>query len=241
MARLGPDDRPGYKTVSVVEGYDRWAATYERDPNPLVTLEQPVTCALVGQVEGKRVLDLGCGTGRYCALLANLGATVIGIDPSSEMLEQAKRQITPLCHFELRHGMIDKIRFPDEHFDLVLSALTFSHLPELEPILAECARVLKRDGIMIISDIHPYWPVSGHGYTEFFDETGQEYRIPEYPHLVEEYWTLFRKLGLRLEDIREPVIDERLVECFPSLDEYRGIPLAIILKARKEGGTPWCD
>ena len=35
---------------------------------------------------------------------------------------------------------------------------------------------------MVISDIHPYWPVSGHDYTEFFDETGQEYRIPEYPH-----------------------------------------------------------
>lgn len=233
VAKLGRDDRAGYKDVGTIEGYDKWASTYERDPNPLVMLEQRVTLELIGNVKGKCILDLGCGTGRYCALLTERGATVVGIDPSSEMLEQAKRKLTPLCRFELRHGTIEEMDFLSEHFDVVVSALTLSHIPELESILAESVRVLKSDGAMFISDIHPYWPVSGHDYTEFFDETGQEYRIPEYPHLVEEYWRLFHKFCMRLEDIREPKIDSGLIEHFPSLEDYRGIPLAIVLKARR--------
>ncbi len=233
MARLGPDDRPGYKPVEVIEGYDRWASTYDHEPNPLITLEEGVTLELIGDVRGQRVLDLGCGTGRYCVLLAERGATVVGLDPSLGMLEQARRKVTTVCSFELRHGTMEQTDFPNEHFDLVVSALTLSHLSRLEPTVGEAVRVLKSGGRMVVSDIHAYWPVAGHNYTEFFDKTGQEYRIPVYPHLVEEYWRLFKSLGMHLEDIREPKIDDGLVGRFPSLQDYQGIPLAIVLKARK--------
>ena len=93
MSKLGADQRAGYKKIGVIEGYDKWASSYDEDPNPLVALEEPVTLELIGDVRGQRVLDLGCGTGRYCVLLARRGASVVGIDPSSAMLEQAKRKI----------------------------------------------------------------------------------------------------------------------------------------------------
>ena len=233
MTRLGPDDRPGFKNVEVVAGYDRWAATYEGEPNPLIRLEEPLTLALIGEVQGQRALDVGCGTGRYCALLAQRGATVSGVDPSQGMLEQARRKIGGGRRFEVYQGTLEEAGFADEEFDLVVSALALSHLPALEPTLREAARVLKPGGRMVISDIHPFWPVSGHDYVEFFDPTGQEYRIAQHPHLIEEYWRVFGRLGLRVEDIREPRIEGRLVEEFPSLREYEGVPLALILKARK--------
>ncbi|NIN01789.1 MAG: methyltransferase domain-containing protein [candidate division Zixibacteria bacterium] len=233
MSKLGPDERPGYKKIDIIEGYDKWASTYDEDPNPLVALEEPVTLEFIGDVRGQRVLDLGCGTGRYCVLLARRGAGVVGIDPSSEMLEQAKRKITPACRFELHKGTIDEMDFPDEHFDLIVSGLTFEHLAELESTFGEAVRVLKTGGRMAVSGVHPYWPVSGHDYTEFFDKAGQEYRIPAYPHLIEEYWRLCRNFGLRVEDIREMKIDDWLIERFPSLKEYRGLPLAVALKLRK--------
>jgi ubiquinone/menaquinone biosynthesis C-methylase UbiE len=233
MPELGPDRRAGYKNIDVIEGYNKWSSIYDQSPNPLIALEEKMTLEFIEDVQGQRALDLGCGTGRYCVLLTKRGAKVIGVDPSSGMLEQAKEKVTPMCHFELCHGTVEKMGFPSEYFDLVISALTLSHLPELEPTLGEAVRVLKTGGRMIVSDIHPYWPISGHDYAEFFDEAGQEYRIPEYPHLFGEYWSLFSKLGMRVKDIREPQIDDGLIERFPSLKDYQGIPLAMILKIQK--------
>ncbi len=233
MARLGPDDRPGFKNVEVVDGYDRWAATYEGEANPLIRVEEPLTLELIGEVRGQRALDVGCGTGRYCALLAQRGATVTGVDPSQGMLEQARRKIGAGRRFEVYQGTLEEAGLPDEQFDLVVSALVMSHLPVLEPTLREGARVLRPGGRMVISDIHPFWPVAGHDYVEFFDPSGQEYRIAQHPHLIGDYWRIFGRLEMRVEEILEPRVEGWLVEEFPYMREYEGVPFALILKARK--------
>ena len=150
------------------------------------------------------------------------------------MLEYAKRKITPNCKFELHFGRIEEANFPSSHFDVIVSALTLSHMLELEPIIRVLGRTIKSRGRLIMSDMHPYWFVSGYYYVKFFDRKGQEYRIPEYAHLIEEYWNLFRKFEFSVEDIKEPTIDHNLIEDFPGLEKYRGMPLALILKARKE-------
>ena len=234
MARLGPDEREGYKRVKVVDGYDIWAPTYDEERNPLIALEENVTLDLIGDVRNQRVLDVGCGTGRYCELLAKKGANVVGIDPSAKMLEYAKRKITPNCRFELRLGRVEDASFPSNHFNVVVSALTVGHIIELESVIREVSRIIKSGGSLIVSDIHPYWPISGHDYVEFFDGSGQEYRIPEYAHLFEEYWNLFRRFKFSVEDVKEPRIDDKLIERFPGLIKYKDMPLAFILKARKE-------
>jgi len=233
MTRLGPDDRPAH-TIDIIDGYNRWAVTYDEQVNPLMDLEESVTLKLIGQVQSVRVLDLGCGTGRYCVLLAKRGAAVVGVDPAVQMIEQAKRKTINFPGVKLFYGTLDQMNFSDGAFDLVVSALTLSHITDLEPTFREAVRVLKSDGRMVISDIHPYWPISGHDYVEYFGETGKEFRIPEYPHLIEEYWQLFAKYGMQLEEIREPRIDNWLINLFPTLENYRGVPLAVVLKAGKK-------
>ena len=234
MAKLGPDKREGYKRVEIVEGYDKWAPTYDDQHNPLITLEESITLDFVGDVKNEKVLDIGCGTGRYCELLAKRGAKVVGLDPSSRMLDYAEKKITSEIKFELRLGGIEEAEFLTNHFNVVLSALTLGHIPELGPVIRKIGRILKSRGRLIVSDIHPYWPISGHDYAEFFDSSGQEYRIPEYAHLLDEYWYLLKRFKFGIEDVREPKIDDKLIESFPELKEWKGIPLALILKARKE-------
>lgn len=234
MAKLGPDKREEYKRVETVEGYNIWAPTYDEGRNPLIALEEDITLDIIGDVKNQRVLDIGCGTGRYCELLAKRGAKVVGIDPSPKMLEHAKRKIAPDCRFELHLARIEDMEFPTSHFDVVVSALTLGHIPELEPAIKEVSRIIKSRGRLVVSDIHPYWAVSGHDYAEFLDVSGQEYRIPEYVHLFEEYWNLLRRFKFGIESVREPKIDDRLIERFPTLKEWKGIPLALILKARRE-------
>ena len=226
--------KEGFKKVDIVEGYDIWAPTYDAERNPLIALEENLTLDLIGDVKNQRILDVGCGTGRYCELLAKRGANVVGIDPSPKMLEYAKKKITLSCKFELHLGRIEDVRFPRSYFDAVVSALTVGHLLELEPFIREVSRILKSKGRLVASDMHPFWFVYGFDYVKFIDGSGQKYRIPEYAHLFEEYWNLFRKFKFRVENIKEPRIDDRLIKHFPNLTKYKGIPLALILKARKE-------
>jgi malonyl-CoA O-methyltransferase len=77
---------------SVRSGYDRWAAMYDHDGNPLQGLEGPVVREAVGDVRGLDVLDLGCGTGRHALWLAAGGATVTAVDFSAGMLAAARRK-----------------------------------------------------------------------------------------------------------------------------------------------------
>src|SRR5690349_8145082 len=84
-------------------GYDRWAAVYDRDANPLQALEEPVVQRLVGDPRGLAVLDLGCGTGRHALWLAAAGARVTAVDFSEGMLAEARaktgaEQVRWLCH-----------------------------------------------------------------------------------------------------------------------------------------------
>ena len=224
----------GYTKLEIIEGYDTWASTYDEEKNPLIAVEENITLDLIGNVRNKRVLDIGCGTGRYCELLAKKGGKVVGIDPSSKMLEYAKRKITSDCKFELRLGRIENTGLPHSHFDVAVCALTVGHLLELEPAIREVSRIIKTKGRLVVSDMHPYWFVAGYDYVKFLDRSGQEYRIPEYAHLYEEYWNLLGKFKFSLQDIKEPRIDEDLIRRFPGLKKYEDMPLALILRARKE-------
>src|SRR5687767_5928403 len=76
--------------VSTADGYDKWAESYDSYPNGLIKIEEPIVRRLLGDVAGKRVLDAGCGTGRHTAWLAQQGARVTGVDPSSAMLAHAR-------------------------------------------------------------------------------------------------------------------------------------------------------
>src|SRR5215218_4868040 len=77
---------------TVRDGYDRWAAVYDHDGNPLQGLEEPAVRAAVRDVRGLAVLDLGCGTGRHALWLAAAGARVTAVDFSEGMLAEARQK-----------------------------------------------------------------------------------------------------------------------------------------------------
>ncbi len=99
-------------------------------------------------VEGKRVLDAGCGTGYGSAELARAGARVVGLDVSPEAVEWARAHYSAPVFLG---GSCASLPFRAGAFDVVVAFEVIEHLHQQASFLAECRRVLAADGLLIVS------------------------------------------------------------------------------------------
>ncbi len=102
-------------------------------------------------VAGRRVLDLACGEGYGAALLARRAAAVLGVDVSAQAIDHAKREYANLANAEFRTGSCTAIPAGDATMDVVVSFETLEHITQQEEFMAELARVVKPDGVLVIS------------------------------------------------------------------------------------------
>lgn len=113
---------------------------------------------LVGGLEtrGKRLLDIGCGIGGPAFLLSGrYGATVVGTDLEPQLVERARRRAKQLgleAQTDFRVAKPGPLAFPDESFDIVLSAGAFTQTENKRAMYEECLRVLKPGGVLTCYD-----------------------------------------------------------------------------------------
>jgi malonyl-CoA O-methyltransferase len=137
-------------TVTPLEAYRLWAASYDVTPNPLLALEERVLAGRLDLVRGLRILDAGCGTGRWMSRLAAQGADVFGIDRCDSMIVKAaaKASLSGRCVV----ADLDRIPAADSSFDLALCSFTLSYATGLDAPLQELARLAR---VVIVTDLHP--------------------------------------------------------------------------------------
>ena len=132
-------------------------------------------------LEGKRVLDLGCGYGWHCAYAARMGAAfVLGLDISEKMIEKARvEHSAPAIRYEV--GDLASYSYPPETYDLVLSNLALHYVEDLTAVYRTVFRALRPGGCFLFNIEHPvftagvgqdwvydgagnalYWPVDGY-------------------------------------------------------------------------------
>src|SRR3990172_9573052 len=118
-------------------------------------LEQRRILALVGSVDGQRVLDLGCGDGLLTATLATHGARAVGIDIDRSALHAAVARMDTTragsAHFV--EGRIECLPFPDDAFDVVTAVTVLRLVSDRATAAREAARVLRPGGRLIIGDL----------------------------------------------------------------------------------------
>ncbi|HVO10277.1 MAG TPA: class I SAM-dependent methyltransferase [Vicinamibacteria bacterium] len=228
MTAAPPDDPVRSRVAGVRGGYDRWALVYDHDANPLPALEEPLVRAAVGEVAGRAVLDLGCGTGRHAVWLAAAGARVTAVDFSEGMLDEARRKAGAAAVRFLAHDLHRPLPFADAEFDLVVSALVLEHLCDLGAFFAEARRVLRPGGRGVVSAMHPAMFLRG-SQARFTDpESGQLVQPGSLPHTLGDMVMAAVRSGFTMQAIHELVPDEAFAARYPRALRYVGWPMLVV-------------
>jgi SAM-dependent methyltransferase len=102
-------------------------------------------------VQGKRVLDAACGEGYGSNVLAQAASAVVGVDISGQAVTHASKRYGDRPNLTYQIGDASQLDFPDKSFDVVVSFETLEHLATQRELIAGFARVLKDDGLLLIS------------------------------------------------------------------------------------------
>jgi ubiquinone/menaquinone biosynthesis C-methylase UbiE len=207
--------------------YDEFAAEFEAhalESAYNAYYDRPAVLDLLGDVGGKRVLDAGCGPGIYAEELTARGADVVCFDQSREMVRLARERLgtgTPVHLHDLANPL-DWLS--DGTFDAAVMALVLPHLDEPELALRELHRILRSQGRLVVSTVHPvfYWKIHGGSY--FTEEVVEEaflsrgWRVRSRRAPLERWCADFWAAGFVIERLLEPRPIKAMAERYP--DEF---------------------
>ena len=209
---------------------------------------------LLGEVQGKEIIELGCGGGQCSIALTKKGAKCTGIDLSEEQIKFAKNLAKKNdVTVNFLQGDIENLSmFDDENMDIAFSACVFDWVQNLDEVFKEAFRILKKTGILVFSMGHPFYNCLGdspnpndlklklsyfqRNILEKDGNTGLtiNYKLPTIGDIINS----LIKTGFYIEKIVEPEpVEEKFMEG-TSADYYpievlNMVPATIIVKARK--------
>lgn len=204
---------------------------------------------LLGDLKGKRVLELGCGGAQCSIAFARQGATAIGVDFSAEMLAFARR----LCEreevkVELRQGDLADLAFlRADSIDLVFSAYAFGYVEDLNRVFRQVHRVLKVGAPLVFSLPHPAYDMIDDDAEQpllvrrsYFDHAPIDYEwsgvaFTDYHHTVADLYTSLVRSSYRVDTILEPPPTHVGPRSQFWHETFRYVPRTLIVRARKEG------
>lgn len=141
-----------YDTPEFFQGYiklDRQVQGLDGAP------EWPQLSSMLPNVQGLRVLDLGCGMGWFARWAKEHGAAhVLGLDLSQNMLDKA-REMTDSDDITYERADLDQLKLVSEDYDLIFSSLAFHYLVNIKELFAEIQQALKPGGKLVFSIEHP--------------------------------------------------------------------------------------
>ncbi|HWR14679.1 MAG TPA: methyltransferase domain-containing protein [Terriglobales bacterium] len=217
--------------------FDGWSAVYDEQPNPMLALETRILKPLLPSIRGCSVLDLGCGTGRWSAVLAAREASaIVGIDSSAQMLSRAAIHVGCSAYLLLADATAMPLR--SHRFDIAIGSFMVSHVQNLEKVLIEVWRVLRPGAEFFISDIHPETS-NLLQWKRGFISGAREVSLPTVSRSITELETETRRCGFEISARIEPLFgtpEREILRRAGKADVIRscsGRPPIYILRLRK--------
>jgi SAM-dependent methyltransferase len=210
--------------------------------------------ALLPEVEGLRVLDLGCGAGQLAHHLAERGAAeVIGIDISERMLALARAERSH-PRLTYRRDAIEQVTFPSGRFDLVVSSLSIHYVADYRGLMQRIASWLTLGGILVYSIEHPvyltrastdgwvrdaageplHWVMDAYGEEGLREEHWFKDGVQKYHRMLSTLLNGLIDAGLVIERVVEPLPDEEGLRRHPEWIHERRRPFCLLVRASKD-------
>lgn len=193
---------------SPVNAYKRWAASYDCETdNLMLAYDNLILGSLLPGVslQGKRILDFGCGTGRnWEELQRYYPAKITGCDVSKEMLKKLNEKWPGADAHLIRDNKLPFLE--NRSIDIIISTLVIAHIKDIEKTFCEWNRVLKENGEIIITDFHPVLLENGGERT--FRHKGNTVKIRNYVHNIPKIENLLYEHGFKTNRKIEYKIDE---------------------------------
>ncbi len=141
--------------MNIQQAYTDWSATYDEDRNLTRDLDETVVKEMLAHLRSNSTLEIGCGTGKNTALLAQISRQVSAMDFSTGMIAKAQEKFS----FDNVSFTVADIsqswQFADQSFDLIVCNLVLEHIADLSFVFAEASRVLREGGHFFVSELHP--------------------------------------------------------------------------------------
>jgi ubiquinone/menaquinone biosynthesis C-methylase UbiE len=210
-----PSDLPAWRGGErAARQYDAMAAEYAADNDGAynVYYERPATIALLGDVEGRDVLEVGCGAGQLTEHLVEHGAKVTACDVSGEMVRLARTRVGDRANL-LVANIEEPLSFAnDGNFDIVVASLVMHYVRDWEPVLREFHRVLRPAGAVVFSTHHPTmdWELTPASYfetkqiTETWKKGSGEYEVTFWRRPLTAMTHAIAASGFVIEQLVEP-------------------------------------
>jgi 2-polyprenyl-3-methyl-5-hydroxy-6-metoxy-1,4-benzoquinol methylase len=204
---------------------------------------------LLGTLEGKRVLDLGCGAGHAAVAFARQGAKVIAVDPSSAQLERAREAAEAAeVRVELQQAQLAELAFiRADGIDVAFSAFALAEVADIDRVFRQVHRVLKPECPIVFSLPHPAFTM----FSPTADrplEVHRRYHDPapvtwyrgddevvDRPRTVSSVFTSLIRANFRVDAIIEPEVPDEALRSQHWADVMWAVPATIIYRARKLG------
>ncbi|MEZ4660681.1 MAG: class I SAM-dependent methyltransferase [Caldilineaceae bacterium] len=183
-------------------------------------------------------VDVGTGTGRHALRLAKQGIDVVGVDENPDMLAvaQAKADAANVMNMRFIQAELGKeaLPLPSSTFDLLTCTLMLCHLPNLKEAIADCVRVVRPGGYLLLSDFHP--DAIAFGWRSAFPTPTTHYYFPTTAHTRQGYLDALTECGCALIDVQDFATDGQ--PCGDLSEEARmakgGSPFCLVILAQKE-------
>lgn len=245
MADMGDGEQAALQYDAMAQAY---AADNEDGPFNAY-YERPATISLLGDVRGRRVLELGCGAGPLTGWLIEHEARVSACDVSPAMVTLARQRAGEAVDVRVA-DIARPLPFPDRAFDLVVASLVLHYVRDWSGVLAEVRRVLAAAGTFVFSTHHPTmdWPLASpedyfavRRVDEVWEKRGERYTVSFWRRPLTAMCEAIADEGFVIERMVEPMPRPELEAIDPGAFETlttRPRFLFFVLRPMPEGGAP---